>query len=43
VKDGIELRRTAYEQDIREIRKTTNNSVLIQKIQKVIAELKNSE
>merc|ERR1719397_606528 len=42
VKDGIDLRRTAYEQDIREIKKTTNNSVLILKIQEVIANLKNS-
>jgi len=42
VKDGIDLRRTAYEQDIREIKKTTNNSVLILKIQKVIANLKDS-
>jgi len=42
VKDGVELRRIAYEQDIREIKKTTNNSVLISKIQKVIANLKDS-
>jgi len=42
VKDGIELRTAAYRQDIREIRKTTNNSDLILHIQQVINKLEDS-
>jgi len=42
VKDCIELRTTAYGQDIREIRKTTNDSDLILYIQQVIDKLEDS-
>merc|ERR1719233_2552038 len=42
IKDGVELRATAYGQDIREIKNTTNDSDLISKIEKAIKELDES-
>merc|ERR1719233_2112498 len=42
IKDGVELRATAYGQDIREIKNTTNDSDLISKIEKAIKDLDES-